>query len=173
MADEPVEHAVVERGTSVGPVGDGRQAEESGDKDERRADGSGRVVSRCHASTISGEADKTLRAGVQRGFYQRSLIDALSPFGLRSGSPKRSFARGEQMYQPDKPRHRVKMLAAVAGLGAMAVMGVITAIDATPATVGGTTDQVAMKLGATITMTTPPTAPETSFAAPTVKATPK
>ncbi|WP_321180632.1 hypothetical protein [Mycobacterium sp. UM_WWY] len=77
------------------------------------------------------------------------------------------------MYQPDKPRHRVKMLAAVAGLGAMAVMGVITAIDGTPATVGGTTDQVAMKLGATVTMTTPPTAPETSFAAPTVKATPK
>jgi hypothetical protein len=77
------------------------------------------------------------------------------------------------MYQPDKPRHRVKMLAAVAGLGAMAVMGVITAIDGTPATVGGTTDQVAMKLGATITMTTPPTAPETSFAVPAVKATPK
>ena len=44
------------------------------------------------------------------------------------------------MYQTDKPRHRVKMIAAAAGLGAMAVMGVITAIDGTPATVGGTTD---------------------------------
>jgi hypothetical protein len=74
------------------------------------------------------------------------------------------------MYLPDKPRHRAKMLAAVAGLGAMAVMGVITAIDGTPATVGGTTDQVAMKMGGTVTMTTPPTAPETSFAAPAVKA---
>jgi hypothetical protein len=77
------------------------------------------------------------------------------------------------MYQADKPRHRVKMIAAAAGLGAMAVMGVITAIDGTPATVGGNTDQVAMKLGDTITMTTPPTAPETSFASPTVKASPK
>jgi hypothetical protein len=77
------------------------------------------------------------------------------------------------MYQTDKPRPRVKMIAAAAGLGAMAVMGVITAIDGTPATVGGTTDQVAMKLGATVTMTTPPTAPETSFAAPAVKASPK
>ncbi|WP_231376612.1 hypothetical protein [Mycobacterium sp. 141] len=77
------------------------------------------------------------------------------------------------MYQPDKPRHRGKMLAAVAGLGAMAVMGVVTAIDGSLATGGGTTDQVAMKLGATVTMTTPPTAPETPFAAPAVKATPK
>lgn len=76
------------------------------------------------------------------------------------------------MYQTDKPRHRVKMIAAAAGLGAMAVMGVITSIEGTPATVG-TTDQVAMKLGETVTMTTPPTAPETSFAAPAVKATPK
>ncbi|WP_232423307.1 hypothetical protein [Mycobacterium sp. 155] len=78
------------------------------------------------------------------------------------------------MNQPDKPRHRGKMLAAVAGLGAMAVMGVVTAIDGSPATVGGgTTDPVAMTLGATVTMTTPPTAPETTFAAPEVKASPK
>jgi hypothetical protein len=103
-----------------------------------------------------------------------SVLSSTSCHHLGSGrETNRKLMRRNSMYQPDKPRHRMKKLAAVAGLGAMAVMGVITAIESTPATVGGTTDQVAMKMGGTVTMTTPPTAPETSFATPAVKAKPK
>ena len=75
------------------------------------------------------------------------------------------------MYQAaDKPRHRVKMIAAAAGLGAMAVMGVMTAINGAPGAVASTTPSP-MNMGSTITMTTPPTAPAIPFASPTVKAT--
>jgi hypothetical protein len=73
------------------------------------------------------------------------------------------------MHALDKPRHRLKLLAAVAGVGALAVLGTITVIDGAEAT-PGTTESVAMKLGSTTTVKTPPTAPETSFASPTVKA---
>jgi len=74
------------------------------------------------------------------------------------------------MYQAaDKPRHRVKMIAAAAGLGAMAVMGVMTAINGAPGAVASTSP-TPMNVGSTVTMTTPPTAPATSFAAPVVKA---
>ncbi|WP_238390564.1 MULTISPECIES: hypothetical protein [unclassified Mycolicibacterium] len=67
----------------------------------------------------------------------------------------------------EKSRHRLRLLAAVTGVGAMAVLGALTVIDgATP----GATESVAVKFSSTTTVKTPPTAPETSFASPTVKA---
>ena len=71
------------------------------------------------------------------------------------------------MHPLETPRHRLKMLAAVTGIGAVAVLGAITVIDAaTP----GAADSVAVKFSSTTTVKTPPSAPETSFASPTVKA---
>lgn len=50
------------------------------------------------------------------------------------------------MYPQDMPRHRLKMLAAVTGIGAVAVLGAITVIDAaTP----GAADSVAVKFSST------------------------
>jgi hypothetical protein len=72
------------------------------------------------------------------------------------------------MYQADKPRNRMKMIAASAGLGAMAVMGVMTAINGAAGAVASTGS---MNLGSTVTQTTPPTAAPIVFASPTVTAT--
>ncbi|MDH6198023.1 formate hydrogenlyase subunit 3/multisubunit Na+/H+ antiporter MnhD subunit [Mycobacterium frederiksbergense] len=72
------------------------------------------------------------------------------------------------MYQPDKRRQRVKLWAAIVGVGAMAGLGAVTIIDGAEGT--GNADTVAVKMSSTMTMTTPPSAPETPFASPTVKA---
>ncbi|MDF3337605.1 hypothetical protein P3H80_09240 [Mycolicibacterium septicum] len=72
------------------------------------------------------------------------------------------------MHPPDKPFRRMKLLAAVTGVGAMALLGTMTVIgdiEAIPAATGS-----AMKFSSTTTVTTPPTAPLTSFASPAVKA---
>ncbi|MGW4100022.1 hypothetical protein [Mycobacterium sp. NPDC004974] len=65
-----------------------------------------------------------------------------------------------------KPYHRMKLLAAVTGIGAMALLGAVTVIDGAKT---GTTDS-ALQFSSTTTVTTPPTAPETPFASPKVKA---
>ncbi|WP_243858378.1 hypothetical protein [Mycobacterium sp. DL440] len=71
------------------------------------------------------------------------------------------------MHPQEMPRHRLKMLAAVTGMGAMAVLGGVAVIDAaTP----GPTESLATKFSSTTTVKPPPTVPEISFAAPTVKA---
>lgn len=71
------------------------------------------------------------------------------------------------MYQQATALHRVKLLAATAGLGALSVLGLVAVIDgAAPSSAV----PAAMKLGGTTTMTTPPAAPAISFASPTVKA---
>jgi len=74
------------------------------------------------------------------------------------------------MHQADKPRHRMKMIAASAGLGAMAVMGVMTAINGAPGALASTSPSP-MNVGSTVTMTTLPTAPAIAVASPTVTAT--
>ena len=69
-------------------------------------------------------------------------------------------------------RTNVKMLAAVIGGSAVVAMGALTMAisqeQAGPATVTSS----GMTVGATSTQETPPTAPETTMAAPAVKATP-
>lgn len=71
------------------------------------------------------------------------------------------------MHPLEMPRHRLKMLAAVTGIGAMAVLDAVAVVDAaTP----GSAESVATKFSSTTTVKAPPTAPETSFASPAVKA---
>jgi hypothetical protein len=69
-------------------------------------------------------------------------------------------------------RTNVKMLAAVIGGSAVVAMGAVTMAitqeQATPATVTSS----GMTVGATTKQETPPSSPETSIAAPTVKALP-
>jgi hypothetical protein len=69
-------------------------------------------------------------------------------------------------------RTNVKMLAAVIGGSAVVAMGALTMAigqeQATPATVTSS----GMTMGATSTQETPPTAPETTVAVPSVKAKP-
>ena len=69
-------------------------------------------------------------------------------------------------------RPNVKMLAAVIGGSAVVAMGVLTMAitqeQTTPATITGS----GMTVGATSTQETAPSAPETTLAAPAVKAAP-
>jgi hypothetical protein len=69
-------------------------------------------------------------------------------------------------------RTNVKMLAAVIGGSAVVAMGALTMAISQEQAQPGTLTSSGMTVGATSTQSTPPTMPETSIAAPTLKAVP-
>ena len=68
---------------------------------------------------------------------------------------------------------RMKVVAATCGFAAIGALGATLGMGQTAAAPAIPTQMGGMTLGATATVSTPPTAPETSFAVPAVKATPK
>jgi len=69
-------------------------------------------------------------------------------------------------------RTNVKMLAAVIGGSAVVAMGALTMAIAQEQGTTATLTGSGMRVGATSTQETPPSAPATTFAEPVVKATP-
>ena len=67
----------------------------------------------------------------------------------------------------------IKLVAATCGFAAIGALGATVGMGQTAAAPSIPTQMGGMTLGATATVSTPPTAPATSFAAPAVKATPK
>jgi hypothetical protein len=128
---------------------------------------------RHHAKTFGGAAPPvTRRARPPHSSVSDSVFHV-----TRSGQSRARVARlvrrrliiGGEMVQVNPTR--LKLLAAVAGVGALITMGAVTmALGGEPGAPANVVSQPEPTLGQTVTTTTPPPAPETSIASPTVTA---